>query len=443
MTAKILLAGVCFVALLTPTMAVAQSYDHAELVLFQNMARQHGDWARFIFLTQAVPHLSPSEQIVGEQLLASAESELGLYDQAILGFPLKSDAISNLRVPTSTEWQAVDAAAAITALSSNHRIVLINEAHHDANTRVLTLALLPRLRALGFNYFAAEALSDEDPELMRRGYPIEQSGTEYLHEPLYGDIIREAIRLGFIIVPYDSTASGEAREIEQENNLYQKVFAKDPGARLFVHCGYAHIDKATGRLGDIKPMAMGLKALTGFDPVSIDQTQFLEVMTDQTDAYHQLISAFHPTQPVILVNRKNGSPWSAAPKLYDVSVILPLSVSLSSFGVASEDKHVGDLSHLSHDLVNARDMHRPNWLTLSGDRSAISVSADLCRRHFPCIVEARYVDESDDAIAADRYVFFEPYTESKLYLRQGRYRLRVMDRDSKILSEQTILTSEQ
>jgi len=30
-----------------------------------------------------------------------------------------------------------------------------------------------------------------------------------------------------------------------------------------------------------------------------------------------------------------------------------------------------------------------------------------------------------------------------LYLRQGRYRLRVMDRDSKILSEQTIQTSKQ
>jgi len=443
MTAKILLARVCFVALLTPTMAVAQSYDHAELVLFQNMARQHGDWARFIYLKQALPHLSISEQMLGEQLLSSSESELGLYDQAILGFPLKSEAIPNLPLPTTANWEAADAAEAITAMSSNRRIVLINEAHHDANTRVLTLALLPRLRALGFNYFAAEALSDKDPELMRRGYPIEQSGTEYLHEPLYGDIVREAIRLGFIIVPYDSSASGEARETEQENNLYQKVFAKDPGARLFVHCGYAHIDKAEGRLGDIRPMAMGLRILTGFDPLSIDQTQFLEVMTDETDAYHQLIASFHPKNPMILVNRINGSPWSAEPKLYDVNVILPLSVSLKSFSVANAYTNSEDVSRLSLDLMNTQDIHRPSWLALSGDRSPMPISADLCKRHLPCVVEARYADESDEAIAADRYVFFEPYTESKLYLRQGRYRLRVIDRDSRILSEQTIQTSKQ
>ena len=441
MRAKILLTGVYLAGLLTPTTAIPQSYDHAELVLFQDIARQRSDWARFLYLKQAVPHLSAAEQILGQQLLSSSESELGLYDQAILGFPLRSEIIPNLPLPTTANWRATDAADAITELSSTHRIVLINEAHHDANTRVLTLALLPRLRALGFNYFAAEALSDKDRELMRRGYPVEQSGTEYLHEPLYGDMVREAIRLGFIIVPYDSDANGKARETEQENNLYQRVFAKDPGARLFVHCGYAHIDKAEGRLGDIKPMAMGLKRLTGFDPLSIDQTQFLEVWADRNDAYHQLIASFHPTNPMILVNRVSGNAWSAAPTLYDVTVVLPLSVSLKSFGLVSEDKHDGDSSHLSRDLMSSRDMHRPNWLTLSGDRSGIAISADLCRKHFPCVLEARYADESNDAIAADRYVFFEPLTDSRLYLRPGRYRLRVMDSNSKVLSEQTIQAS--
>ena len=439
MTAKIVLVGIYFVALLTPVTAFSQSYDHAEIVLFQSMSRQRDDWARFIYLAGAVPRLSSSDQILGKQLLSSAESELGLYDQAILGFPLKSAAIPDLALPTTGEWEAADAADVITKLSVSHRLVLINEAHHNANTRELTLALLPRLRALGFNYFAAEALSDEDPELMRRGYPIERSGTEYLHEPLYGDIVREAIRLGFIIVPYDSSANdGEIRENEQANNLYQKVFAKDPGARLFVHCGYAHIDKAAGRLGTIKPLAMRLQKLSGLDPLSIDQTQFLEVMTDKTDAYHQLIASFHPENPMILVNRVSGVPWSAAPKLYDVNVILPLSVSLKSFGGTNEDKHVGDISRLSSDLINPQDMHRPGWLTLSGDRSSMLISADLCKRHLPCVVEARYVDEPDDAIAADRYVFFESHAESKLYLRQGSYRLRVMDRDDKMLSEQII-----
>jgi hypothetical protein len=443
MTVKLVLSGIYFAAWLTPAAALAQSYDHAEIVLFQTMRRQPNDWARFMYLASAVPRLSESDQMFGKQLLASAESELGLYDHAILGFPLKSQALPELTFPAASEWEATDAADAITKLSEGHRLVLINEAHHNANTRVLTLALLPRLRALGFNYFAAEALTDDDPELARRGYPVEKSGTEYLHEPLYGDMVREAIRLGFVIVPYESDDLGEARDAGQASNLYRRVFAKDPEARLFVHCGYAHIDKSKSRLGDIEPMAMRLQKLTGLEALSIDQTQFLEVLTDKTDAYHRLTDSFHPKQPTILINRTNGKPWSADPKLYDVNVILPPSVSLASFGNNNPDKHTGDVSHLSHNMMNSRDIHRPDWLSLSGERFAVPISSDLCRQRLPCAVEARYADESNDSIAADRYVFFEPSTQSKLYLRRGQYRLRVMDGDSRILSEQTVLAAKQ
>jgi hypothetical protein len=438
MTAGSVLVGICCAALLTPAAAFSQTYDHAEMVLLQTMQRQQGDWARFLYLQQAVPHLSSPDQILGQQLLASSESELGLYDQAILGFPLKSTDIPGLVLPAIDEWEAADAADAIARLSSDRRIVLINEAHHNANTRVLTLALLPRLRAMGFTYFAAEALSDDDPGLMQRGYPIQQSGSEYLHEPLYGDIVREAVRLGFIIVPYDSDLSGGAREDEQANNLYQRIFAKDPKARLFVHAGYAHIDKAKGRLGAIEPLAMRLQKLTGFDPLSIDQIQFLEVMAAETDAYHQLTARFHPKIPVILLNRHDGRPWSAEPNLYDISVILPLSVSLKSFGARSADTYSGDISHFSLDLINVRDVHRPSWLTLSGARSPLPISADLCKKQFPCLIEARYADESDQAVPADRDVFFAAFTTSHLYLRPGHYRLRVLDSDGHVLSEQTV-----
>ncbi|MGZ7352753.1 hypothetical protein ACXWRV_09360, partial [Streptococcus pyogenes] len=77
------------------------------------------------------------------------------------------------------------------------------------------------------------------------------SGSEYLHEPLYGEIVRQAIHLGYTLVPYDSNAQTIAeREAEQASNIYRQVFARDPQARLLVHAGYAHIDKAPGGLGD-------------------------------------------------------------------------------------------------------------------------------------------------------------------------------------------------
>jgi hypothetical protein len=74
------------------------------------------------------------------------------------------------------EWRVGNAVDLITSLAVSCHIVLVNEAHHDAHTGQPRLALLPRLRELGFTYFAAETLTDTDNELMQRGYPERKSG---------------------------------------------------------------------------------------------------------------------------------------------------------------------------------------------------------------------------------------------------------------------------
>lgn len=436
----------CLVALMVSNGTAAQSFDSTTIKLFKALHRQPNALARYSYLDKVMPHLSATDQVVALQLLSSAESELGLYNRAVLGFPLKVSAPTDITLPTTTDWRAADAVNVIAKLAADRRIVLINEAHHDAHTRLLTLELLPRLRAIGFNYFAAEALLDTDPELEKRGYAVKTSGTEYLHEPLYGEIIREAIRLGFTIVPYDieGNVSTQARDIGQADNLYRKVFAKDPDARLFIQAGYAHIDKAKGRLGNVEPMAMRLQTLVGATPLSIDQTQFLETGLDRSDDYHQLIANFKPKTPAVLVNRANGKIWSARPKLYDVNVILPPAVSLRSFGdqdmLGGEAiKNVSDSSRLSLGaLITLNPMLRPNWLTLGGTRRSVPISATLCRTRLPCVIEAQYANERNDAIAADRYTFMKSNAISELYLRPGQYRLRAWGINGKTLSEHSI-----
>jgi hypothetical protein len=439
-------ALLCLVALLTSQVAFAQTFDPAEIKLFKALHRQPTDLARYSYLEKALPHISPRNRVVALQLLSSAESELGLYNQAVLSFPLKVTTPQDIVLPTAAGWRATDAVDAVAKLAADRHIVMINEAHHDAFTRVLTLELLPRLRALGFTYFAAEALVDSDPGLEHRGYPTRASGTEYLHEPIYGEIVREAIRLGFTIVPYDieDNVPTQAREIGQAENLYRKVFAKDPQARLFVHAGYAHIDKAKGRLGNIQPMAVRLKSMTGFDPLSIDQTQFLEVFGDHSDDYHQLVDRFQPKTPTVLVNRTSGKVWSARPELYDVNVILPPSVNLKSFGnsitVNGETvKSTSDTSRLGFGSLTSIDsMVRPKWLVLGGTRIPTPISTILCKSRLPCLIEAQYADEPDQAIAADRYAFMKSDAVSELYLFPGRYRLRSTDTRGKTLNERLI-----
>lgn len=432
--ARACLAG----ALLACAGAAAQSFDPVELRLLEAMDRQPTTLARYQYLLRTVPSLRGGNRLLAQQFAAFSQNELGLYDQAVFGFPLKNSLPAGLKLPTPAEWSSADAADTIVALAAQRRIVMINEAHHDAHTRRLTLELLPRLRALGFNYFAAEALSADDPGLAGRGYPVRKSGTEYLRDPLYGDIVRVAIRLGFTVVPYDNTFSGQRRENAQAEALYRQVFAKDPDARLFVHAGYAHIDKAAERLGSVQPMAMRLQALTGQVPLSVDQTDILETGLDTSDAYHRLLRAFPSARPEVLLNRQTGKPWSARPAAYDINVILPASLSLDAFGKYRYGYRLNsDESGLPH-VVEANEMQRANWLTLDGRRRPYPISAALCRGTIPCVVDAHYAAEPDDAIAADRYAFMGPNEAAELYLRPGRYRLRASNSDGHTLAESTV-----
>jgi hypothetical protein len=414
--------------------------SNAMLAFFHALKTQPNDLARSLYLARNATRLSAADRTIAMQLLASTESELGLYNEALRDFPLAPHLPENTTLPTATEWHAADAAEAISGLAEKRRIVLINEAHHDAHTRQLTLALLPRLRALGFTHFAAEALSEEDAGLMQRGYPTSASGTEYLHEPLYGEIIRTAIRLGFVIVPYDSAAGTvPEREAQQADHLYQRIFAKDANARVFVHTGYAHIDKSKGRLNHTVPMAMHLQQASGFEPLSIDQTDFRDVDSGSgTDAYHQLVDAFHPQLPSVLINSASGRAWSVDPQKFDVSVILPLEIDRSH----STDTYKATWMTFGLDGIAVKQVPhvepRPRWLSLDGQRRPLSIDTELCAKTMPCVVEAHYATEPDDAISADRYTFLQADTGNTLYLFPGHYRLRAWGLNGQTLGTKSI-----
>lgn len=396
-----------------PSSARASSGTQVSRDLFSETAHIKSDLKRYLYLREVMPQLTKDDRLIDQQLLSTVDSELGLYDEANIDFPFDNRVQTPVPLPAPTDWQAADAATEIAKLAASRHIVMINEAHHDAHTRELTLSLLPKLRAMGFTYFAAEALGNDDTGLMKRGYPINTSGSEYLHEPLYGQIIREAIRLGFQVVAYESDADVLAeREANQANLIYRQVFAKDPKAKLFIHAGYAHIDKAPGNLGGtIKPMAMQLKQLSGFDPLSIDQTRWRDIgPMPKTDLYQQLYAQFPVQRPSVLISRLNGSVWASDPSRHDVDVILPPS---------------------GH-------QRRPHWLALDGARQTRVVSSEMCQRQLPCVVEARYAQESGDAIPADRYVFTADNNINTLYLWPGEYKVTVHDRDGRTVSERNL-----
>jgi len=348
------------------------------------------------------------------QVLAATESELGAYDAAVRQFPMGVTGLNGTfppaALPDPDTYRAIDATDGIVELARSRRIVLINEAHHAAQTRLLTLALLPRLRDLGFTHFAAEGIDEHDVELGSRGYPTNASGI-YVREPLYGEIIRTALRLGFVVVPYETAntnADADTREQEQAANLMARVLRAQPAARLFVHAGYAHVHKHQGYLFGADPMALHLQRMAGTDVLSIDQTMFRPDLPGREYAdYRTLLQQFAILKPSVFMRNSDAATWSLEPKFYDVSVILPPA---------------------DHLVVG-----RPDWLTLGGAREAVAIDLDVQPEHLPCVLEARYASESDKAIPADRVLIEQRTGQAVLFLRPGSYRISASDANARTL----------
>ncbi|MGH8146293.1 MAG: hypothetical protein ACREPY_08170 [Rhodanobacteraceae bacterium] len=377
----------------------------------------------------------PAFRAIFGQYLSWYQSFIGDYKDAELAFsieqkPLADDAPSPLNQPG---WHALPAISYIPQLAKNCRVVFLNEAHNIALTRTLTVKLLKPLRKEGFNVFAVETLYHSDiAALNKRGYPTAASGF-YMREPIYAEMVRTALKLGYKVVAYEADANhtGNAREAQQASNLW-KVLKNDPNAKLVVNAGYAHIQK-TGKFLGAESMAEHFVKDSGITPLSVEQTILIPHQHHDMNHpdYDAIIAALHPKQPIVLAN-KDGKPWSLRPG-YDVSVIFP-------------EEHFVE--------------GRPTWLGLWGLRMPYSVNGSACQSHYPCMVAARYADEGADAIPADRMVldpvplmtingvkitsdnFSTP--NGQLYLRPGhRYRLTVTDESGRRISSNIVAITDE
>ena len=371
------------------------------------------------FYRERLAHSDGALHALIAQVLAATQSELGDYAAAVDTFPYAVNALrgTTAALPDTNSYQRVDAADAIVELARTRRIVLINEAHHVAQTRLLTLALLPRLRALGYTHFAAEGLDERDRDLVTRGYPVNASGT-YVREPLYGEIVRAALKLGFVVVPYEATSASAdetEREREQARHLMERVFHAQPEARLFVHAGYAHVHKRAGYL-DAEPMRVHLQRMSGFEPLSIDQTVLrpIDAAREYRD-YDTLRQRFAITATSMLIAR-DGKPWSLEPDYYEASVLLPPPAQ--------------------------RIVGRPDWLTLDGAREPVAIDLDVSEQHLPYVLEARYANENDKAVPADRLPIEIATRQAVLFLRPGSYRIAASDSAGHALLQRSLRIDE-
>jgi len=402
--------------------------------IMQDADQRRGLLAQFQVMRYAYAgNKDPAFHLIFGQYLSWYQTFIGDYPDASASFsikqvPLPDDSPSPL---SSTDYTARPALEVIPELAKDYQAVFFNEAHNVPITRTLTVQLLSKLRSDGFNYFAAETLYQSDTKLASRGYPIKGSGF-YTEEPICAEMVRTALKLGFKVIAYEalSEATGDAREAEQANNIYQQVFKQDPKARLVVDAGYAHIQK-TGAFLNGSSMAEHLVKISGINPLSVEQTMLFPHQSSDDDHpyYAPVMKAVQPKAPIVFVD-KAGKPWSLRAG-YDVSVFFP-----------------------PQELLRGR----PTWLSLGDLRSPYFVDGERCGRSYPCLVQARYADEDADAIPADRLVLdpiplntivHEHITNghtsptSELYLRPGKYKLTYTAEDASMLYQQDITVGDQ
>lgn len=239
-----------------------------------------------------------------ESIIATYDNALALFNSFIgneYTLDNKHKQVKNI----SSEVTFTAALPYIIKQAKHQKVIMINEHHNVPKHRLLTYNLLVDLYKLGYKYLAVEALVPEVPYKFNLNYP-----GPYVHEPNMTNLLKKAVSIGYKLVAYESQDTTEEnskrpyltfnlRELHQANNLYQ-IFIKDPKAKVLVHAGHEHIWEQGGKY--TMTMAENFKALSGIDPLTINQS--VAHINEFTNTLNASSTLKKNDQPYIVLNNR-------------------------------------------------------------------------------------------------------------------------------------------
>jgi len=300
---------------------------------------------------------------------------------------------------------AEDALAAIVREAKIRQIVILNEAHHVPFHRVFAARLARELRKIGYEYLAAEAFTLEMP---LHPAAVDRNMGFYVNEPMYGAFVRSAIRDGWSFVGYDHDASGanpnereRLREIGAARNLVERIFAKNPKAKVFMYVGYGHADKGReARKDGWMSVATLLREQLGIEPLTIEQTYMYGRGDARVEhpAYRDAMRRFAPKLPVVLRTPAGGYAMaSVRPGSYDMQVFHP-----------DETMHGKE--------------GRPLWMQTQAGLAPQPVPASLLPAQGRRLIQAFHVEDGPNATPLDMVMVEAGKPAPPLMLPPGRFR---------------------
>ncbi|MEO6902645.1 MAG: hypothetical protein ABI315_05775 [Bacteroidia bacterium] len=235
------------------------------------------------------------------QLCATDFSMIGEYRRALETWDeprkdIKTKPLKEGLVNTFLKYKPQHADKYIIEQAQKTSLLIINEAHHQPCHRVFVESLLKDLYKAGYRYIGFETLGRKDSLLNKRKYPIETTGY-YSNEPSFGNLIRSSLLLGYTIFPYEANnnANGKQREIEEANNIKAYMDKANNSGKYIIFCGFDHVIEDSTQNDWELAMAGRLKALTGINPLTIDQVQLTETSNPDFDnPYRRLVTVDYP-----------------------------------------------------------------------------------------------------------------------------------------------------
>lgn len=327
--------------------------------------------------------------------IADYKNTLATWDKAV---PARTYMATPADSLTLKNFSVVNARDYIIRRAADEHITIINEAHQNPRHRVFTRSLLEGLYKNGYRYLGLEAVSDT--LMNKRKYAVETSGF-YTKEPEFGNLIYEAMRIGFTVFGYEAVEgkNGKEREIEQARNIQRFMNAHTDGKYL-IHCGFDHVYEKEVRNWE-KAMAGRLKEYTGIDPFTIDQVKFSEKSLPQYS--HYFTYATKEEKSFVLIG-PDGKAFNgiSEPKQTDISVIHP---------------------------VTAYTNNRPQWLA-EGQYPYLIKKNKIRKLHYPVQVLSYRIGEFENkGIPSDIIEMKSEHDLKPLYLQKGRYKIILRNSD--------------
>lgn len=369
----------------------------------------------YLFTSEIEENLKNSTEPWKYQAAAGSYAEKGSYFKALStwdrAMPAPEKNYTKQEIDSVRKnYSLFQALPYITEQAKHREIVIINEAHHSAQHRFFTKELLKELYKQGYRHLGLEALGNGkwlDKDLNQRKYPIQKTGF-YTKDPQFGNLIREALKLGYKLFPYEVTgeANGKEREIRQAKNIADYM-EKHSGEKVLIHCGFDHVLEGKHDYWE-KAMAQKVKEFTGNDPLTIDQVYYSE--KSQAKKAHPLMKALEAKTASVIINAngaaisyKRGAAWS------DIAVMHPISKVLNN---------------------------RAGWLFTNGNQ-LVELPIKHHKLSYPVMVLAYNNDEPiEEAVPVDIVELKEETDRAILALPKGTFNIVVTNlaRDAKSFS---------